>query len=210
MARASNRRNSLTAIALVGVVAGMAGLAYASVPLYRLFCQVTGFGGTTQVAERLPDRVLDRVITVQFNADVSSSLAWRFRPAQRSIDVRLGEQGLAFFTARNEADAATTGTATFNVTPLKAGPYFTKIDCFCFDEQTLAPGQSADMPVTFFVDPEMADDRNLDDVTTITLSYTFFNADRGGDRGGDRRDRDGPTARLLGFAAPATDNNGTN
>jgi cytochrome c oxidase assembly protein subunit 11 len=178
MARAPNRRNAATAVVLIGVVGGMAGLAYASVPLYRWFCQVTGFGGTTQVAEQLPDRVLDRMITVRFNADVSSSLAWRFRPAQRSIDVRLGEQGLAFFEARNDSDRPTTGTATFNVTPAKAGPYFTKIDCFCFDEQTLAPGQSADMPVTFFVDPKMAGDRNLDDVTTITLSYTFFHSRR--------------------------------
>ena len=176
MARASGRRNATTAIVLIGVVGGMAGLAYASVPFYRWFCQVTGYGGTTQVADRLPERVLDRVITIRFNADVSASLAWRFRPAQRSIDVRLGEQALAFFAARNDSDAPTTGTATFNVTPAKAGSYFTKIACFCFDEQTLAPGQSADMPVTFFIDPDLADDRNLDDVTTITLSYTFFNA----------------------------------
>ena len=176
MARASGRRNATTAIVLIGVVGGMAGLAYASVPLYRLFCQVTGYGGTTQIADRLPERVLDRVITVRFNADVSTSLAWQFRPAQRAIDVRLGEQALAFFAARNNSDAATTGTATFNVTPAKAGSYFNKIACFCFDEQTLAPGQTADMPVTFFIDPKMADDRNLDDVTTITLSYTFFNS----------------------------------
>ncbi len=176
MARTSGRRNATTAIVLIGVAGGMAGLSYASVPFYRWFCQVTGYGGTTQVADRLPERVLDRVITVRFNADVSASLAWRFRPAQRSIDVRLGEQALAFFAARNESDAPTTGTATFNVTPAKAGSYFTKIACFCFDEQTLAPGQSADMPVTFFIDPDLADDRNLDDVTTITLSYTFFNA----------------------------------
>jgi len=174
MARASNRRNSLTALVLVGVVAGMGGLAYASVPLYRLFCQVTGFGGTTQVAERLPDRVLDRVITVRFNADVSSSLAWRFRPAQRSIDVRLGEQGLAFFTARNEADAATTGTATFNVSPEAAGSYFNKVECFCFSEQTLEAGARADMPVTFFIDPEIVNDPEAKNIQEITLSYTFF------------------------------------
>ncbi len=176
MARGSNRRNATTAMVLIGVIGGMAGLTYASVPLYRLFCQVTGYGGTTQVADRLPERVLDRVITVRFNADVSKSLAWQFRPAQRSIDVRLGEQALVFFAARNDSDTPTTGTATFNVTPAKAGIYFTKIACFCFDEQTLAPGQSADMPVTFFIDPDLASDRNLDDITTITLSYTYFNA----------------------------------
>ncbi len=199
MVRATNRRNAATAALLIGVVGGMTGLAYASVPLYRWFCQVTGFGGTTQIADRAPERVLDRVVTVRFNADVSASLAWRFRPRQRSIDVRLGEQALAFYAARNVSDAATTGTATFNVTPLKAGPYFTKIACFCFDAQTLAPGQSADLPVTFFVDPAMADDRNLDDVTTITLSYTFFNADRG----------DSAHASEPARIAHATDNNGT-
>ena len=121
MARTSGRRNATTAIVLIGVVGGMAGLSYASVPFYRWFCQVTGYGGTTQVADRLPERVLDRMITVRFNADVSASLAWRFRPAQRSIDVRLGEQALAFFAARNDSDVPTTGTATFNVTPAKAG-----------------------------------------------------------------------------------------
>ena len=181
MLRAPGRRNFSTALVLIGVVAGMTGLAFASVPLYRLFCQVTGFGGTTQVASEAPERVVDRIITVRFNADVSRSLAWKFRPAQRSIDVRLGEQALAFYAARNEADVPTTGTAVFNVTPAKAGPYFNKVDCFCFDEQTLAPGQSADMPVSFFVDPALADDRNLNDITTITLSYTFFNANRDGD-----------------------------
>jgi cytochrome c oxidase assembly protein subunit 11 len=179
MARASGRHNATTAIVLIGVVGGMAGLTYASVPLYRLFCQVTGYGGTTQVADRLPERVLDRVITVRFNADVSASLAWQFRPVRRAIDVRLGEQALAFFAARNKSDAPTTGTATFNVTAAKAGAYFNKIACFCFDEQTLAPGQSADMPVTFFIDPKLADDRNLDDVTTITLSNTFFTTNSG-------------------------------
>ncbi len=197
MARAHGRRNAATATLLIGVVGGMAGLAYASVPLYRWFCQVTGFGGTTQVADRAPDRVLDRVITVRFNADVSAALAWRFRPAQHSIDVRLGEQALAVFEARSEADAPTTGTATFNVTPVKAGPYFSKVACFCFDEQTLAPGQSADMAVSFFVDPEMADDRNLDDVTTITLSYTFFNAERRADPAPRRITRAGGPAALA-------------
>ena len=168
------RRDKVTALLLSAVVVGMVGLTYAAVPLYQLFCQVTGYGGTTQVAEAAPETVSDRVIEVRFNADVSNSLAWQFRPAQRSIDVRLGEQALAFYAARNESDVPTTGTAIFNVTPAKAGPYFNKVDCFCFDEQTLAPGQSADMPVSFFVDPALADDRNLNDITTITLSYTFF------------------------------------
>jgi len=183
MPRASASRNAKTAIVLLGIVGGMGGLAYASVPLYQLFCQVTGYGGTTQIADGAPGRVLDRVITVRFNADVSKSLAWRFRPVQRSIDVRLGAQALAFYEARNDADTPTTGAATFNVTPAKAGIYFNKVACFCFDEQTLAPGQSADMPVTFFIDPKLANDRNLNDVTTITLSYTFFNANPDAEKG---------------------------
>ena len=170
------RRNGATAAAAFVVVAGMIGLAYASVPLYRWFCQVTGFGGTTQVAETAPLKVLDRVITVRFNADVNGKLPWAFQPVQREVKVRLGEQALAFYQARNDADAPIVGTATFNVTPPKAGAYFNKVECFCFTEQRLDPGRSVDMPVTFFVDPEMVNDRNLDDVTTITLSYTFFKA----------------------------------
>jgi cytochrome c oxidase assembly protein subunit 11 len=197
MAPAHGRRNAATATLLIGVVGGMAGLAYASVPLYRWFCQVTGFGGTTQVADRVPDRVLDRVITVRFNADVSAALAWRFRPLQHSIEVRLGESALAFYAALNQAQVTTTGSATYNVTPAKAGPYFTKIACFCFDRQTLAPGQSADMAVRFFIDPEMADDRNLDDVTTITLSYTFFNAEQDADPAPGRITRAGVPVALA-------------
>ncbi len=162
------------ALALVGLVGGMAGLAYASVPLYQWFCQVTGFAGTPRIAAAAPDRVIDRVITVRFNSDVNSALPWRFQPVQRAIDVRLGERVLAFYAAENTGGETVTGTATFNVTPAKAGAYFNKIDCFCFTEQTLEAGQSARLPVSFFVDPELAGDRNLDDLTTITLSYTFF------------------------------------
>lgn len=179
MAANAKRRNMVTLVALLALTGGMGGLAYASVPLYQWFCQVTGYGGTTQTAEATPVRVLDRVITVRFNADVNSALPWRFEPAQGSISLRLGERALAFYTARNDSAQVITGTATFNVTPAKAGQYFNKIDCFCFTEQTLEPGASADMPVTFFVDPALAGDRNLDDVTTITLSYTFFKAKGG-------------------------------
>jgi cytochrome c oxidase assembly protein subunit 11 len=181
------RANLVTLLVLVGVVAGMGGLAYASVPLYRLFCQVTGYGGTTQRAddaaagESVP--VGDRVITVRFDSNVSPRLPWTFRPEQRAIDVRVGEEGLAFYSARNNADVPVTGQATFNVTPLKAGVYFVKVACFCFEEQTLAAGQRADMPVSFFIDPAIADDRNLDEVGTITLSYTFFRADGDADPG---------------------------
>lgn len=170
-------RNRATALVCLGVVVGMVGMAYAAVPLYDLVCRVTGWGGTTQTADILPDTILDRVMTVRFDSNVSKEMPWRFKPVQREMNLRIGEQGLAFYEAVNESDEFVLGTATFNVAPLKAGKYFTKIDCFCFTEQILAPGEAVDMPVTFFVDPEIANDRNLDDVTTITLSYTFFRVD---------------------------------
>ena len=169
-----NRANARLGVVLVGVAAGMIGAAYASVPLYQLFCQVTGFGGTTQVAESAPVTVGERVIKVRFNADVDPRLAWAFQPVQREMTLKVGESGLALFHARSLADHTTVGTATFNVTPQKAGPYFNKVQCFCFTEQQLAAGTEADMPVSFFVDPEIVDDPNLDEVKTITLSYTFF------------------------------------
>ncbi len=176
MAPAPRKRNAATAAAALGIVVVMGGLAYASVPLYRWFCQVTGYGGTTQVAVAAPEELHERSVTVRFNADVNSALPWRFQPVERRVKVRLGEERLAFYRAKNLADRPVTGTATFNVTPAKAGPYFAKLDCFCFTEQTLEAGRSVDMPVSFYVDPELALDRNLDDVTTITLSYTFFAA----------------------------------
>ena len=171
------RRKAATAGLLGGVVVAMVGLAFASVPLYRLFCQVTGYGGTTQRAvEAAAPAVGDRVVTVRFDATTDQQLPWRFHPEQRAVEVRVGEQALAFYRAENRSDRPVTGRATFNVTPFKAGSYFVKIDCFCFTEQTLAPGEAVDMPVTFYVDPAIAEDRNLDDVGTITLSYTFFRA----------------------------------
>jgi cytochrome c oxidase assembly protein subunit 11 len=163
-----------TVVLASGLIAGMLGLTAAAVPLYRLFCQVTGYGGTTQRAEALPAAPLEQTIHVRFNADVDPGLPWSFRPAQREVEVRLGEQGLAYFRARNDSDRAIVGQAVYNVTPYKAGPYFDKIACFCFDEQVLQPGEEADMPVSFFVDPAIASDPNTRDVTTITLSYTFF------------------------------------
>ena len=171
---AVGRRNRRTMFALLGVVAGMVGLAFASVPLYDLFCRVTGFGGTTGVAQAPAAAVGERVITVRFDAGVNSSLPWRFSPAQGPMSVRVGETALAFYRARNAADMATVGTATYNVTPLKAAKYFDKIDCFCFTEQRLEAGETVDMAVSFFVDPAIIEDRNLDEVNTITLSYTFF------------------------------------
>lgn len=195
---ASRRARNRTVVLLsVGVVVAMFGLVAASVPLYQLFCQVTGFGGTTQRAEAAGAVVGDKTITVRFNADVNSRLPWRFHPEQRDMKLAIGEQGLAFYKATNLSPRVITGTATFNVTPYKAGQYFNKIACFCFSEQTLQPGESVDMPVTFFVDPAILDDPNLADVHTITLSYTFFEAVDGNPPAGDEE----PTARLDG--APA-------
>lgn len=152
----------------------MVGASFAAVPLYEIFCRVTGYGGTTQVADVAPENVLQRKMTVRFNADVDRGLPWRFEPVQGQVEVNVGEQRLAFYRARNSTDRVITGAATFNVTPLKAGQYFNKIACFCFTEQQLAAGQEVDMPVSFFIDPAIADDPNMDDVTTITLSYTFY------------------------------------
>lgn len=169
------RRNRRAALLLTGVIVGMVVLAFAAVPLYRLFCQVTGYGGTTQVAKVAPGATTDRVITVRFDANVAPGLPWTFT-APQPVSVRLGEQGEAAYTARNTGDQPVLGTATFNVTPFKAGKYFDKIQCFCFTEQMLMPGESKEFPLTFFVDPAIVDDPNARDVSTITLSYTFFNA----------------------------------
>ena len=172
-----NRRNAGTAVILGGVVVGMVAMAYAAVPLYRLFCQVTGFGGTTQIAAVAPGATGDRLVTVRFNADTMGGLPWQFRPTQRELIVRVGEEALAFYRAENSTDRTIAGNATFNVTPHKAGPYFDKIDCFCFERQVLTPGESTQMAVSFFIDPAILEDRNLDDVKSITLSYTFFEVD---------------------------------
>ena len=169
-----SRRKTTTALLLAGCVAGMVGLSFAAVPLYKLFCQATGYGGTTQVAEAAPNVVAARTITVRFNADVDRELGWRFKPMQRSIEVRPGESHLAFYEAANESDGPILGQAAYNVTPQKAGIYFTKVECFCFTEQYLAPGERAEMPVSFFLDPALVNDRNMNDLGTITLSYTFF------------------------------------
>jgi len=171
----SKRR--FTALALTGVVAGMGGAAFAAVPAYRLFCAVTGFGGTTQRADAVPLAVGERIVKIRFDANTDRALPWHFRPKQREVAVRVGEEGLAFYRAENLSDDVVMGQAGFNVTPLKAGKYFNKVQCFCFNEQVLQPGQAVDMPVTFFVDPAIAEDPDLDDVTTITLSYTFFRQD---------------------------------
>ncbi len=160
-------------VALI-LLAIMIGLVSQSVTLYRLFCQATGAGGITQRVASGDGVVLAREMTIRFNTDVSSELPWYFKPVQRSVKVRIGEEALVFFKAVNNSKETITGTATFNVTPFKAAGYFDKIQCFCFTEQTLAPGESADMPVTFFIDPDLVKDKRLDEVKEITLSYTFF------------------------------------
>ncbi len=176
---ARRNRRTLAVVALIPLA--MAGLAYASVPLYELFCRVTGFGGTPGVAAGPSATVTGRELTVRFDAGVNPALPWRFGPSQPPMTVRVGETALAFYRAENTADRPTVGTATFNVTPLKAARYFEKIDCFCFTEQRLEAGASADMAVSFFVDPAIDDDRHLDEVRTITLSYTFFPKDGSAD-----------------------------
>ncbi|MCB2010716.1 MAG: cytochrome c oxidase assembly protein [Geminicoccaceae bacterium] len=171
-----DRRKRRTAIAGTLVIAGMLGLTAASVPLYNLFCRVTGYGGTTQRAEAdvAGPGVVDHVVEVSFNADVAPDLPWTFRPMQRKVSVRLGENRLAFFEAVNNSDRPIVGRAVYNVTPHKTGYYFNKVHCFCFDEQVLQPGERVEMPVSFFVDPEMLEDADARDVRQLTLSYTFF------------------------------------
>jgi cytochrome c oxidase assembly protein subunit 11 len=170
-------RNAWVAFAATGVVAAMVGLSYAAVPLYQLFCKVTGFGGTTQVADAPVAGVVgNRVIRVTFDATVNSALPWRFEPLRRSVDLKVGEQILVHYRATNLSGKSVTGVASFNVTPHKMGAYFDKVECFCFTEQTLKPGETVDMPVVFYLDPELVRDRNLADVTDVVLSYTFFRA----------------------------------
>ena len=166
----------LTAAVCAVFVAGMLGMSFAAVPLYRIFCQVTGYGGTTQRAEAPSATVTDREITVRFDATMSSDLNWSFQPAERRITLKIGENRLAFYKAENLSDEKLTGTATFNVTPEIAGSYFSKIDCFCFTEQTLQPHQKVDMPVSFYIDPAILDDPDARRIEEITLSYTFFRA----------------------------------
>jgi cytochrome c oxidase assembly protein subunit 11 len=174
--RTLRRRNVTVMLSLVGLVGFMTGLSFAAVPLYDLFCRVTGFGGTTQVASALPERVVDREIRVRFNADVNGQLGWTFRPDVREVSLRPGEPTTVTYVAQNTSRSSVVGTATYNVTPDRAGIHFAKIQCFCFTEQLLRPGERIEMPVTFFVDPAIADDPKMADVTTITLSYTFFRA----------------------------------
>ncbi|MEM8934947.1 MAG: cytochrome c oxidase assembly protein [Pseudomonadota bacterium] len=166
--------NRRTAIIISAVVLGMLGMSFAAVPAYRAFCQITGWGGVTQRADAAPREVLDRKITVRFDATVGAGLNWRFKPEQLETTLQIGEAGLAFYEAENRSNRPVVGRATYNVSPAKAGVYFSKIECFCFTEQLLKPGEKVSMPLTFYVDPKLDEDRNLDEVQTITLSYTFF------------------------------------
>jgi cytochrome c oxidase assembly protein subunit 11 len=164
----------IVALSLAALVAGMIGMSFASVPLYRLFCQVTGYGGVPQRADKAPGEVLDRTIKIRFDGNVDGSLPWTFAPVQQTMDVKIGETALAFFKASNNSSTPVTGRAIFNVSPELAGRYFTKIECFCFKQQTLEAGQAVEMPVTFFVDPKIVDDDDTKNITEITLSYTFY------------------------------------
>lgn len=167
----ANRR---IVIACSAFVASMLGVSYAAVPLYELFCQVTGYGGTTQRVEQMSDTVLDRTIKVRFDANVAPGLPWEFKPVKREVELKIGETIQIAYTAHNPSSVSTFGQATFNVTPMAAGAYFNKVQCFCFTETELKPGQSMEMPVVFFVDPAIVDNPEARKIETITLSYTFF------------------------------------
>jgi len=164
---------AMTAGIVVGAVIGMTGLAFAAVPLYDMFCKVTGYGGTTQQASAASTRVLDRTIQIRFDSNVASDVPFEFTPAQTET-IRIGETGLAFYRVRNTSDQPVTAIASYNVAPHIAGQYFQKLECFCFQEQTLAPGAELELPVVFFVDPEIASNPDTAEVSTVTLSYTFF------------------------------------
>ena len=170
----TERTNRVVAVACVGFFAGMVGMAYAAVPLYDLFCKVTGYGGTTQRVEQYSKTVLDREIKVHFDANVSGGLPWDFKPVQRDVMLKIGETTQISYEAKNVFSAPTSGRASFNVTPQLAGAYFMKVECFCFTDTELKPGETMDMPVVFYVDPEIVDVPELKNINTITLSYTFF------------------------------------
>ena len=178
-AAAVQRRNGRTAALAALLVLAMIGLAFASVPLYRLFCQVTGFDGTTMRATGdAPGAVAGKTVSIRFDGNVAPALPWRFKPVEATQTVSIGERDIAFYTAKNLTARSYTGTASFNVTPVWAGKYFNKIQCFCFTEQTLRPGQEVRMPVVFYVDPKILQDPDARDVTEITLSYTFYPVDQ--------------------------------
>ena len=172
--RTKLRRDVIIAACCGAFVAMMVGAAYASVPLYNWFCKTTGFGGTTQVAERAPDQVLGRELTIRFDSNVAPGLPWRFEPEQNEIKVRIGEVATVHYKVINQAAREITAQAGYNVSPPQVGGYFNKINCFCFTQQTMKPGETREMAVVFYVDPEIVKDRDQNDLNTITLSYTFY------------------------------------
>lgn len=173
----TNQANVRVAFACLAFFSGMVGLAYASVPLYELFCRVTGYGGTTQRADTAPVEVIDREITVRFDANTGQGLGWDFAPMKRTVTMKIGELSQVSYLAENPLARASTGSATFNVTPQAAGAYFNKMECFCFTETTLDSGEQMEMPVVFFVDPDIVNKPEMQGIDTITLSYTFFRID---------------------------------
>lgn len=187
----SNRTVAAVCLAFFG---GMVGMAYAAVPLYAMFCQITGYGGTTQRVEQYSDRVLDRKITVRFDANVAGGLPWDFKPVAREITMKIGETAQAHYAAANPFGVATAGRATFNVTPGLAGAYFNKVECFCFTDTTLKAGETLDMPVVFYVDPAIDDVPELKHINTITLSYTFFPIEPAAAKAVDASGKTGKTA----------------
>ncbi|MBB4304221.1 cytochrome c oxidase assembly protein subunit 11 [Rhodobium orientis] len=193
----TGRSNAVIAVACIAFVGAMVGAAYAAVPLYQIFCQVTGYGGTTQRAAAAPAVPIDREITVRFDANVASGLPWKMTPNERTVKLKVGAVRTTSYKAHSNGDQVTYGTATFNVTPFEAGVYFSKIDCFCFTEQHLKPGETADMGITFFIDPAIAEDKNLDYLKTITLSYTMFP---------DDPPEDGASAERADAGTPDDDN----
>ncbi|QRG06009.1 cytochrome c oxidase assembly protein [Xanthobacter dioxanivorans] len=193
--RATGRRHLAVAWACVAFIAAMAGVTYASVPLYAMFCSLTGFGGSTRVGQAAPASSIEREMTISFDANVAPGLPWAFAPSQREMTVKVGATSLAHFTAKNRASAETHGNATYNVSPPQAGAYFVKMQCFCFDEQVLAPGETMDMPVVFYVDPAIEKDPDLKTLSTITLSYTFFPAKAPSERAALEKAADKPVVR---------------
>jgi len=171
-----HHRNRATLLACIAMIGGMAGAAYAAVPLYRLFCQVTGYGGTTQVATAPAGMVLNRTVTIRLDSNVANGLNWKFRPEQPTVSVKIGETATVFYHVENHGSIDSTGVATYNVQPDLAGSYFNKLQCFCFNDLKLKPGESLDVPVVFFVDPALIKEHDLEKLDTITLSYTFFPA----------------------------------
>jgi cytochrome c oxidase assembly protein subunit 11 len=171
---AKRSNNGIVFFLCLTFVCGMVGMSYAAVPLYRMFCQVTGYNGTTQRVEQYSDVILDRKMRVTFDANTSNGLNWNFQPVNKSVEPKIGETVEVRFKATNNSPVATTGTAVFNVTPMEAGAYFNKVECFCFTETTLQPGETLEMPVVFYVDPEVASARETKNIHTLTLSYTFY------------------------------------